>query len=35
MLVAVAVNVTTDGRPVQFSETRFPAERVELKLSAL
>ncbi len=35
VLVAVAVNVTTDGRPVQFSETRFPAERVELKLSAL
>lgn len=35
VLVAVAVNVTPDGRPIQFSETRFPAERVELKLSAL
>jgi GntR family phosphonate transport system transcriptional regulator len=35
VLVAVAVNVTPDGRPIQFAETRFPAERVELKLSAL
>jgi len=35
VLVAVAVNVTPDGKPIQFAETRFPAERVELKLSAL
>ncbi|UVK41476.1 phosphonate metabolism transcriptional regulator PhnF [Mesorhizobium sp. AR10] len=34
VLVAVAVNVTADGQPIQFAETRFPAERVELKLSA-
>ncbi|TIV80662.1 MAG: phosphonate metabolism transcriptional regulator PhnF, partial [Mesorhizobium sp.] len=25
---------TLDGQPIQFSESRFPAERVELKLSA-
>ena len=35
VLVTVAVNVTPDGRPIQFSESRFPAERVELKLAAL
>jgi GntR family transcriptional regulator, phosphonate transport system regulatory protein len=35
VLVAVAVNITPDGKPIQFAETRFPAERVELKLSAL
>ena len=35
VLVTVAVNVTPDGQPIQFSETRFSAERVELKLSAL
>ncbi|MET3582503.1 GntR family phosphonate transport system transcriptional regulator [Mesorhizobium robiniae] len=35
ILVTVAVNVTLDGQPIQFAETRFPAERVELKLSAL
>jgi GntR family phosphonate transport system transcriptional regulator len=35
VLVTVAVNVTPDGQPIQFAETRFPAERVELKLSAL
>lgn len=35
VLVTVAINVTPDGRPIQFSESRFPAERVELKLSAL
>ncbi|MER9232525.1 phosphonate metabolism transcriptional regulator PhnF [Mesorhizobium sp. M0622] len=35
VLVTVAVNVTPDGKPIQFAETRFPAERVELKLSAL
>ncbi|MEO5756861.1 MAG: phosphonate metabolism transcriptional regulator PhnF [Mesorhizobium sp.] len=35
VLVTVAVNVTPDGQPIQFSESRFPAERVELKLSAL
>ncbi|TIP76667.1 MAG: phosphonate metabolism transcriptional regulator PhnF, partial [Mesorhizobium sp.] len=27
--------ITPDGEPIQFAETRFPAERVELKLSAL
>ena len=35
VLVAVAVNVTPDGQPIQFAETRFPAERIELKLSPL
>lgn len=35
VLVTVAVNATPDGRPIQFSESRFPAERVELRLSAL
>lgn len=35
VLVTVAVNITPDGQPIQFSESRFPAERVELKLSAL
>ncbi|WP_137932742.1 phosphonate metabolism transcriptional regulator PhnF [Mesorhizobium comanense] len=35
VLVTVAVNVTPDGQPIQFSESRFPAERIELKLSAL
>ena len=35
VLVTVAVNVTPDGQPIQFSESRFPAERVELRLSAL
>ncbi|TGV14776.1 phosphonate metabolism transcriptional regulator PhnF [Mesorhizobium sp. M8A.F.Ca.ET.173.01.1.1] len=35
VLVTVAVNVTPDGQPIQFSESRFPAERVELKLSVL
>jgi GntR family phosphonate transport system transcriptional regulator len=35
VLVTLAVNVTPDGQPIQFAETRFPAERVELKLSAL
>jgi GntR family phosphonate transport system transcriptional regulator len=35
VLVTVAVNVTPDGQPIQFSESRFPAERVELSLSAL
>ncbi|RUW16949.1 UTRA domain-containing protein, partial [Mesorhizobium sp. M1E.F.Ca.ET.041.01.1.1] len=34
VLVTVAVNVTLDGRPIQFAESRFPAERVELRLSA-
>lgn len=32
VLVAVAVNVDPDGRPVQFSETRFAADRVELSV---
>ncbi|TPJ51212.1 phosphonate metabolism transcriptional regulator PhnF [Mesorhizobium sp. B2-6-4] len=35
VLVTVVVNMTPDGRPIQFAEARFPAERVELKLSAL
>ncbi|MER9330169.1 phosphonate metabolism transcriptional regulator PhnF [Mesorhizobium sp. M0488] len=35
VLVTVAVNITPDGQPIQFSESRFPAERIELKLSAL
>ncbi|MEX0405403.1 phosphonate metabolism transcriptional regulator PhnF [Aquibium sp. LZ166] len=33
VLVAVALNVDPDGRPVQFSETRFAADRVELSVS--
>lgn len=32
VLVAVAVNVDPDGQPVQFSETRFAADRVELSV---
>jgi GntR family phosphonate transport system transcriptional regulator len=35
VLVTVAINITPDGKPIQFAEARFPAERVELKLSAL
>ena len=34
VLVTAAVNVTLDGQPIQFAESRFPAERVELRLSA-
>ncbi|MFK0689021.1 phosphonate metabolism transcriptional regulator PhnF [Mesorhizobium sp. IMUNJ 23033] len=34
VLVTIAVNMTLDGQPIQFSESRFPAERVELRLSA-
>ncbi|WP_245426188.1 phosphonate metabolism transcriptional regulator PhnF [Mesorhizobium sp. WSM3862] len=34
VLVTIAINVTMDGQPIQFAESRFPAERVELKLSA-
>lgn len=34
VLVTVAVNITVDGQPIQFSESRFPAERVELRLLA-
>lgn len=30
VLVAVAVNVAADGRPVQYAHTRFAADRVEL-----
>lgn len=30
VLVAVAINVDTQGRPIQFAETRFAADRVEL-----
>ena len=33
VLVAVAVNVDTEGRPIQFSETRFAADRVELAVT--
>lgn len=33
VLVAVAVNVDTEGRPIQFSETRFSADRVELAVT--
>jgi len=32
VLVTVAVNVDLDGRPIQFSETRFAADRVELSV---
>lgn len=34
VLVAVAINVDTDGRPIQFSETRFAADRVELTVQS-
>ncbi len=30
VLVTIAVNVDTEGRPVQYSETRFAADRIEL-----
>ena len=33
VLVAVALNVDPQGRPVQFSETRFAADRVELSVT--
>jgi GntR family phosphonate transport system transcriptional regulator len=33
VLVTVAVNVDTEGRPIQFAETRFAADRVELSVS--
>lgn len=33
VLVAVAVNVDVEGRPIQFSETRFAADRVELAVA--
>lgn len=33
VLVAVAVNVDTEGRPIQYSETRFAADRVELAVT--
>jgi len=32
VLVTVAVNVDPDGRPIQYSETRFAADRVELSI---
>lgn len=32
VLVAVAINEDPEGRPVQFSETLFPADRVELAI---
>ncbi|PSM19327.1 MULTISPECIES: phosphonate metabolism transcriptional regulator PhnF [Nitratireductor] len=34
VLVAVAVNIDTEGRPIQFAETRFAADRVELSVTA-
>jgi GntR family phosphonate transport system transcriptional regulator len=34
VLVTVAVNVDIEGRPVQFSETRFAADRVELTVQS-
>lgn len=34
VLVAVAVNVDTEDRPVQFAETRFAADRVELSVQS-
>ena len=33
VLVAVAVNVDAGGRPIQYAETRFAADRVELSVS--
>lgn len=33
VLVTVAINETLDGSPLQFSETRFAADRVELSVS--
>jgi GntR family phosphonate transport system transcriptional regulator len=33
VLVTVAVNVDTTGRPIQFSETRFAADRVEFSVA--
>lgn len=30
VMVTRAINVDTDGRPIQYSESRFPADRVEL-----
>ncbi len=33
VLVTVAVNVDVEGRPIQFSETRFAADRVELAVA--
>jgi len=34
VLVTVAINVDTEGRPVQFSETRFAADLVELTVQS-
>lgn len=33
VLVAVAINVDAEGRPIQYAETRFAADRVELSVS--
>ncbi len=33
VLVTIAINVDTDGRPVQYSQTRFAADRIELHIS--
>jgi len=33
VLVAVAINVDPEGRPIQYAETRFAADRVELTVS--
>lgn len=32
VLVAVGVNVDPDGQPIQYSETRFSADRIELTI---
>jgi GntR family phosphonate transport system transcriptional regulator len=34
VLVTIAVNVDPDGRPIQFSESRFAADRVELAVQS-
>jgi len=33
VLVAAGVNVDLDGRPIQYAETRFPADRVDLTVT--
>ncbi|EKF20132.1 phosphonate metabolism transcriptional regulator PhnF [Nitratireductor pacificus] len=33
VIVTIAVNVDADGRPVQYSETRFAADRIELHVA--
>lgn len=34
VLVAEAVNIDADGRPVQYAVTRFPADRIELSIES-